>query len=765
MSTAIAPDGQLGVIDRIKAAGQVLINGTTDLINPLASVPKEKSRGELVKELNQWCLDSRSFWKPTFDLIRQEQRFAAGKQWPKAYVTQVDFLEPYVGDVIQQMLNRKTATLYAKNPTPEANRRETMQFTVWDGTQQSLEGAKATVATAMALKQQAVQLVQQGQQVPPPPPEAEQQVASAQAIIADYDKGMMQNALMDKIAKTATLLLKREWELQTPDLIVSMKQLVTRVLTSRVGYIKVIYRREGESPNTVEATVNTLADDIQAMKYAIQRMSQPDFDPDSAEAQKFKLLAQSTQEAQNPAVNLPQDEGVILDFPSATSIIVDRNCKCLREFVGAKRIAHEVLMPVRECEEKYDISLKGAGAVLYADDGTVAAPKGSNKLKPSDDDYAAKNRSKVCVWEIQDKETGAIYTVSDGVRDFLKDPEPNEPMVKRFWNLVPVVFNCQEVEVNDPDQDVTIYPRSDVRLAMPMAIDINTSGEGLREHRTANRPGWVGVASRFSSNTGQNDLQKLTSPRSANTVLMIDSLNPGEKISDFIQPIPTLPIKPEMYSNEQSMEAMLQATGMQASDIGQQAPNEKATGQQIAAQQKATTDGSNIDDLDFALSTVAQMMWEQLIQEMPAATVKKLIGPAAAWPDIPGERLKTMNEIYLSIEAGSSGRPNQMLKTQQFKDVAPKVAEYLEAGGYDMEEFVKYGLSVLDPDIDLDQFLKLKQPQGPPGAGEKVSESISIKLTDLSPEERAQALANANIKAGGVVPQPKPVSKPAATNP
>ena len=68
----------MGVIDRVKAAAGVMMSGK--LPNPLASEPKDRSRAALVIELNDWCVEERKFWRPIFDRIRQEQKFAAGKQ-------------------------------------------------------------------------------------------------------------------------------------------------------------------------------------------------------------------------------------------------------------------------------------------------------------------------------------------------------------------------------------------------------------------------------------------------------------------------------------------------------------------------------------------------------------------------------------------------------------------------------------------------------------------------------------------------------------
>jgi hypothetical protein len=756
----------MGLLDRARSALGVLVTGKQPSANPLAQDPDDKSRGALVKELNDWCVTERAFWKPIFDRMKEEQRFAAGKQWPKDYKPKNDWasMEAYVGDVIQQLLNRKTATLYAKNPTPEARQRESMPFTIWDGEQDSIDGAKAMIAEAAPMIAQAKAAAAAGQEVPPPPMELKQ----AMDLVADYEQGMARKELLNRIAKTATLLIQRQWDLQSPSNLVANKQMVTRILTSRVGYKKIMYRRDME-PNPAQQGVSNLADKIAQLRQMVEAMAAPDFDKDSATAKEAELLLDSMQQdAQSPAQPIVESEGVVIDYPSATSIIIDRRCRSLREFVGAHRIAHEILMSVEECEARFKISLRDTGAVMYSDDGTSGS-KSKDRFKTTDGED--KQPTKVCVFEVQDKDTGLCYTICDGVKDFLEEPHENEPKVRRFWSIIPTAFNVQEVEFNDPDADVTIFPRSDVRLAMPMQIDVNLAGEGLREHRTANRPCWVGVKSRFAGTAGQNDLEKLASPRAAHTVLMLENLNGNEKIADFLQPLPTQDIKPEMYSPQGAMQAMMQATGVQAADLGQQENNEKATGQQIAAHQKASTDGSNIDDLEFSLTVEAQMIWEMLIQEMPAATVKKLVGNGALWPDVPAERIAAMNEIYLQIEAGSSGRPNQMVDVQNFSIIAPQLGQLMQAEGRSLEPLIKEGVRRLGDKLDVDDFLKPAQvpPQPPaPPAPKPAAPTISFKASDLTPDERAQALAKDGIQAtpGAVSAPPQKVPpQPAAKSP
>ena len=691
----------MGVMGRLKAAAGVVMTGKVP--NPLAE-PKDRSRARLVEEWNERCLEERKFWKPIFDRIAQEQEFAAGNQWPDDYNCKTDEKEPFVGDVMQQMLNRKTASLYAKNPTPEAKQVDMMWFDVWDGSQESLNGARAILEGAQPILQAAATAQAMGQEIPPPPPQLEM----AKDIVEDYERGMAEKARNLRIARTASLLLAQQWRIQSPEFLASMKQLVTRVLTSRVGYIKVMYRRQGAEQDAEPLTeqANLAVDKVRLLQQHLEAMTQPGFDPESPEAEEMRLLMQSMvqQSGKRKAEsgNSGDDEGLVYDFLGATSVLVDRRCTCLREFVGARWIAHEIILPVEDAEKRFGLSLRDVGAVRYTDAGVGREPEVSGQraeVSGDDDD----DRGNVCIWHIEDKETGLCYVVCDGVKEFLAEPYPNEPEVTRFWSIVPVVFNVQEVDRNDPDKDVTIYPRSDVRLAMPMQKNINIAGEAMREHRVAARPWKVGVKSKFED----PDLRKLSGAHAAHECVMLNNLNPGEKITDFIQPGPTPEFRPELYDNGQDSQAMMLATGMQPANLGAQTGDEKATGQAIAEGSRISADQSNAHDLDTALSTVAQMSFEMLIQEMPAEAVKRRVGRGALWPELSAGDVR--NEIYLQVEAGSSGRPNQALEINNFKLLGPMLQELLTSSGKSLEPLIKDAVRRLNDKADVDDYLKPAQ--------------------------------------------------------
>lgn len=720
MNTTIS-NAPMGMMDRLKAAGSVVLTGKVP--NPLASEPKDRSRSALVQEWTKRCHEAETFWQPIYDRIAQEQEFAAGKQWPEDYQCKGDSLEPFVADRIQQMLNRNTASTYAKNPTPEAKQAERMLFTVWDESQESLAGARAILEGAQPILQQAAAARLAGVEIPPPPPELQQAID----IVEDYTQGMAEKAMKTKIAKTASLLIAQQWRSQSPEFLASMKQLVTQIFAARVGYVKVMYRRASATPGNFGEThpqplqggelplpaesANLPVDQLAELRQRLEAMSEPGFDMDSPEAGEIKAIIQSMAESLNreslqrePRTDgtehdATEDEGMVYDFLGPTSVLIDPKCTCLREFVGAKWIAHKLVKPARWWEKTFDVNLRDSGAVAYTEDGCATSAEAA-----INDDKA----EQLCGgWEIQDKETGLCYVVCDGVKDFLKEPYENEPKVARFWSIVPLTFNVQSVQKNDPKKDVTIYPRSHVRLAMPMQININTAGEGLREHRVAARPYKVGVKSKFED----NDLSKLNAPRSAHDCILLNNLNPGEKIDDFFQDGPVPDFHPELYATGPDDQALMLATGVQPANLGAQNPDETATGQSIAEGSRISVDNSNTGEIDFGLSTLAQMTFEMLIQEMDEEQVKRKVGRGAIWPRLSIEDVR--NEIFLQIEAGSSGRPNQSQEINNFKILGPLLQELMVSSGKSLEPLIKDAARRLNDKVDVDDYLKPAQVQAP----------------------------------------------------
>lgn len=749
----------MGMVDRLKAAGQVVMSGK--LPNPLSEAPKDLSRAALVQELTDWAREERKFWKDIFERMREEQRFAAGDQWQKDYQPKGECDDPYIGDIVQQLVNRVVASLYAKNPTPRASRLEKLLYEVWDGAQESLRGAQAIVAQFGELIQRdaaaRAQLQEQKQQAQAlgaadvlmalevkeaALPALPNEVTAAMEVLQDYERGMAEKELMERIAETAELLLKHRWKKHKPDFKVLLKQAVTQAVVSRVAFVQVDYRRDMETSPTDDPGIE-LSDKLAALQQKMQALEQSDEKDSTPLREEVRLLKESLAREMGGTDNGQVTyEGTIYQLLPATSVIIDRNCTCLWEFLGARRIARQSLMDLAAAEKRYRVSLKDCGAVLYGEDGSELDGTQPNDTVTRDTtEHKGKVKQKVCVWHIYDKDAQLCYVVCDGVKNFLEEPYQPSPAVERFWPIVPITLNAQVVERNEPDRDVTIYPRSHVRLQMPMQEDINTAGEGLREHRLANRPGWVALGQRWE----EGDLAKLSSARNAHEVLRIASIAPGEKVADFLQTIPTQKIDGALYDPGPSLQAAMLATGLQPANLGAQAGGEKATGQAIAEGARISADQSNVDGVDFALSVIAQMTWEMEIQETSEQTVRQICGPGAVWSNL--RRAEVQQEIFLEVEAGSSGRPNQALDAQKFKEIAPLAVPWLMQAGIPLDVLIKEAFRILGIKLDVDDLLRKAQMQP---AQPMAAPQGALPSTGAAPPGLPAGGAAPNVTPGGV---------------
>lgn len=717
----------MGMVDRLKAAGSVVMTGK--LPNPLASEPADKSRAALVKELNDWALREQLFWRPTFERIREDMSFGAGNQWGDARSSDAG-QDCYQADIVQRHLQQKEASLFCKNPTWVAKRRPRMEYTVWDGEEDSLRGAYELVAA----NAQALQQIEQIKKsiVPSPEsgvggnPDAEQQLMALQAslpgaltgalaIVSDFENARKQRRLETTMGVTLTRLFDQQLDEQSPAFQLSMKQLVTRVNTCGVGWAKIMFRRSmtgGETPkdpNTQapnaegeQPAATGTAAQLAAIKQRMAALNEPGVEMDSAMAGELELMLRQLRADAPEGQSEISDEGLVIQFLGATAVIVDRNCTNLRGLVGCNRMAHEVLMDVEACEREYGVSLRDTGAKVYGADGTSDADMRTEAGGKNDDSQAGPGK-KVCVLHIYDKVAGLCYTVCDGVKDFLREPYAPKPDWSFFWNILPLTFRPIEVERNEPEKGVTCYPRSDVRLLMPMQREKNRSREAYREHRKQNRPGWVYREGAFN----EADKAKLAD-WPAFGAIGLQGLAPGDDISKIFARKPTEEVNPMNYDTGAFDADALQVVGTQPANLGQQGVNEKATGQAIAEGSRIQAVDSNVSDMEEFMSLMAEGAG-LLLMEMKPTTVKRKVGQGAVWPEV---SMADMREnLWLEIEAGSTGRPNQALELRNFADIGPQLKEMMMAEGVSLRPLIKEGVRRLDDGLEVDDFTEPRPVQ------------------------------------------------------
>lgn len=619
-------------------------------------------------------------WAPDFKRMKDNMEFVTGLQWPG----QIDLQDDrYQCNLTLRLVNQKVATLYARNPTAEVTRRKQLDYQIWDGQIQSL----------MPAMQQASMLVSSGGILPP----------DLEMLLQDVQAGKQRNRLVQNVCETIDIIYQYFIDAQKPDFKEQAKQMVRSTIICSVGYVKPVYC------STVNATYhNVFSTDISSTKEArVQRAKEimmareeQNLDPDSAEMATLKSLVMSIGASESLQDEDKLPERLEFDFPMATSIIVDPRCRNLKEFVAARWIAQEYILPVSEVNALFDTDITVGGGEGYATEHNM---NGSLLLDEPNRDSSKESdpfqKNLVSLYEIFDYNSKTRCFIVQGWKDYVVAPEPVFPSVSGFWPIQSLVFNDTVV---DPDTRASIYPPSDVDLSRSAQKEWNRTRDALRNQRNANAPKYI-VRKGYLTD---EDIAKLKNAE-PNSVIQLEGIPPDVEPSKFIQVMQVAAIDQLVYDTAPLEQDLMLSGGAQQANIGPAQPNVTATVGTIAEQSRMTVASSNIDDLDGVLSRLAQAGGEMLLRALPSEMATRIAGPGAAWPE--NTREDFVNEIQISIRAASSGRPNKAVELANFQQIAPLLLQ----SGANPFAVIKEGVRRLDDALDVSDFLPTMMPMQP----------------------------------------------------
>ncbi len=623
----------------------------------------DPGREKLVKA---WCDKIRraeKFWEKDFKQMkkcRELARHGAYKDWLDS--------EAYVVPLVPRHVNTMVSALYAKDPRVEASPRKKLMYTVWDGTQASLQAAMQAQAMAQqanaALQQQAAQ----GQVVGPMPeiPVDPQ----AQAILDEIQQAKAYETMVARLGKTMALCWDYFTQEQKANFKAQMKALVRRTKINGVGYVKLGFQRALDKNPEITAGIADITSkiaDIQA-RLALMEKEAPGYEEGSAEVEQLNISMQDLQSQETIVVR----EGPIFDFPRSDEIIFDTKIRHLKTLTGCRWYAHKLGdFSAEEVLETYKIDLKNA----------------YTRYLPADKAPGAEKTDDACcrLYEVWDIETQMVFVVCDGYPDFVKQPAAPDVKIEGFSTIFPLVFN--EVESDDGE----IYPPSDVWLMRHPQFEYNRARQGLREHRNANRPKYVTPRGTLE----ETDKQKLTSAP-AHAIIELDGLSSGEKVDDKIQRMDMIGIDPNQYQVEEHYKDTLRAVGTQEANMGGVSGG-TATETSIAENSHQSGISDQIDELDDFLSVLAKSTGQLMLGELSYDTVKEIAGPGAVWPDHPMTRDMIAKDLFLSVRAGSSGRPNAAAELAKMERAAPYL---IQMPGVNPEPLAEKFSTWLDIDME-----------------------------------------------------------------
>src|SRR3546814_14487746 len=101
-----------------------------------------------------------------------------------------------------------------------------------------------------------------------------------------------------------------------------------------------------------------------------------------------------------------------------------------------------------------------------------------------------------------------------------------------------------------------------------------------------------------------------------------------------------------------------------------------------------------------------------MLMELSVEKVIEIVGPGAAWPNLDREAI--VSEIFLEIEAGSSGRPNAAQELANLERVSPLL---VQTPGISPRWLANKVPKLVDSHVDLDEaFSDVQIGRAPCGA-------------------------------------------------
>lgn len=552
------------------------------------------------------------FHKPAFDKMEEDMAQANGSCWQGVDADD----ERYSANITQRVVRQRVAALYAKNPTFVAKRVERLDFAIWDGDPMTLQRAADRAAMAM----------QSG--MPPDPMDMD--------LLADVKRGWDRRKFIDRMGRTLELVMQAQIRNQERPFKREMKDMLRRQEITGVGWIKLDYIREMDVDPDVESRLNDLGNRVAALEAQQQEVGENNSGDIAVELKKLRILQESIESQKY----IMRREGIVFRFPKSDAIIPHKDCVRLEGFIGARWVTERFSLPDSEIKRIYKVD------VCKDESGGYAAPDKNWKLmdsqtaRPKNLARPSGNRD---VFLVYDMDSGTQFTICRGYDKYLVPPTQPPVTVEQFYPYYLIAFNQME-------NNKSVWPNSTARLMRPMQLEYNRAKESLRQHRIASAPLYVSGTGALSDEDKKN-----FRGHAPHDCIELDNLAEGQAVETKLAMVKKYPIDPNVYETASIMEDVSRVTGVTATGMSI-IKGGTATESAIAEDSHQSDVGSSADDQDDQLSILMRDAGHTLLINMDVATVKKQVGPGAVWPDMGEDEI--IQDIYLDIEAGSSGRPN-----------------------------------------------------------------------------------------------------------
>jgi hypothetical protein len=453
------------------------------------------------------------------------------------------------------------------------------------------------------------------------------------------------------------------------------KRWVRQAMTVGVGWIKVAMQTRMERDPIIEERINDLRENISALQ-ALQAEV-------DAGVKGDEDAALSTLEAKRKALEAQLErqiaEGIVLDLMAPEDVLVAPEVGEVEGYLAAPWIAFDMY---KSREETIAImGLQSEEDLLCLDECNVYVQKprkgevdegaGSGRWVIQEDDPDGTERAEdqgafYRFTEIWSKTDGVVYTLLDGLQKrWARDPYAPRTG-SRYYPCFQLAFHYVDGER---------WPQSDVSQLKSLQDEYHQIRSNFHEHRRRTIPGTIFDSTQID----ESSITKIVDGTVQEWV-GVRPLVGGLDMRTAMWPKVYAPVDPHLYNTDPITQEMEKISGAQDAVQGGLPVEKTATEAQIMEAGRAGRTSARMDNLEEALSEMAQYVAQLAILTLELPEVRAYAGPRAVWPDFTID--EAFNLFFIEIKAGSTGKPKASSDREAWATLLPLIERIIDRIGH-----------------------------------------------------------------------------------
>lgn len=525
-----------------------------------------------------------------------------------------------------------------------------------------------------------------------------------------------------KFAETLRIVVQRE--LDRAQLKKRMKAAVRAAQITAIGWLKVSYQRDKRTDPIILQRLNDTQDNLQRIEHLLREV-EAGAECGETEAQRDELKHQV--EALQRSVEVSVAEGLCIDLCATEDVLVDAAARSFDTYTE-----YPLAMGVWYSKDQFAETF-GRSPDAVATEYLMKGGAEATETKKED-----RTKAKYRVWEIWDKASSTIYTVTEGESRWTRPPFQPEKVGERWHALFALAYNLV---------DGQFEPMSDVELLQELQKEYEYTRNKFAEHREKSVPHWIA-----DSDMDERDIKRKV-VADLGEIVLVDGK--GRPLSEVFQAAQTLPVKAELYDVTQ-----IRADAELVSGVGDAArgtvQRAKTLGEaEILESSLATRTGERQDVNEDLIKEITEYGAEILLQELTDKQAQRIAGPGAAWPTM--QKRDVFELVSIEIRAGTSGKPNKQREQQQWLQLMPELRDLIRqvhdlrrAGdtvtANSLIEVAKETLRRFDERLDIEQFLPDVQKQQP-NQNQNAQSQLNIQMLQEELKKLQAQVRETNSKA------------------